>query len=79
MRTLRDFHCDSCGKEQERYIESDVNIVECTCGSTATRVIGMPRVSLDGTNPDFPGAYDRWARIREENARIKSKRSYHGE
>jgi len=36
----------------------------------------MPRVALDGTDPDFPGAYNKWATVREENRRIKGKRSY---
>ena len=76
MRTLRDFCCEYCGKVQERYVDSDVTIVMCSCAHEAKRVIGMPRVSLDGTDPSFPGAYSKWATTREQNARIKGKRSY---
>lgn len=78
-RMLRDFVCGSCGETIERYINSDIDKVSCECGGIANRIIGMPNVSLDGTDPDFPGAYSRWASVREDNARIKSKRSYHGE
>lgn len=75
-RILRDFHCGGCGKTTERFINSDKTWVQCDCGEVATRIIGMPRVALDGTDPGFPRAYDRWARIREDNAKLKSKRSY---
>lgn len=73
---MRDFRCHSCGKHTERFIDTETNHITCMCGNVATRIIGMPRVSLDGTDPGFPGAYDKWARIREDNARIKSKRSW---
>lgn len=73
---LRDFFCDVCGAEQERYVSSDTTRVPCKCGHEARRIIGMPRVSLDGTDPGFPGAYDRWATIRENNAAEKRKKSY---
>ena len=72
-RLLRDFECPSCGKHTERFVDTDQLEVECDCGALAKRVIGMPRVSLEGITGDFPGAHDRWARIREENARIKAK------
>lgn len=78
-RMLRDFVCRSCGDTLERFIDNNIEQITCECGGLADRIIGMPNVALDGTNPDFPGAYDKWARIREDNAKIKSKRSYHGE
>jgi hypothetical protein len=75
MRQLRDFRCEHCGAEQERYLEADVTHVICECGHTMTRLIGMPTVSLEGISGDFPGAANKWATIREqrhrENARKK--------
>jgi hypothetical protein len=80
MRTLRDFLCERCGIEEERYLDSTITQIVCPeCGHTMIRLIGMPKVSLDGTDPGFPGAYEKWANVREQNARVKSKRSYHGE
>jgi hypothetical protein len=70
-RLLRDFHCDSCGKDFEKFIDSTALVVTCDCGETANRVIGMPTVVLEGITGAFPGAHDRWARIREENAKQK--------
>ncbi len=74
MRLLRDFHCDDCGRDQERFIDTTIHYVDCECGGKAYKVIGMPHVSLEGITGAFPGAHDRWARIREENAKIKAKR-----
>ena len=76
MKTLRDYCCGKCGKQEERYAEMALDRYPCNCGGEMVRLIGMPKVMLDGTDAGFPGAYDKWARIREENARIKSKRSY---
>jgi DNA-directed RNA polymerase subunit RPC12/RpoP len=77
MRQLRDFLCHQCSKTTERYIDATESEVRCPhCGGVAIRIIGMPRVALDGTDPDFPGAYQKWATTREENRRIKGKRSY---
>ena len=51
--------------------------VVCKCGEYAYRVIGMPRVALDGTDPAYPSAYDRWANIREANRARYVKRGYY--
>ncbi len=35
------------------------------CNSMASFIISAPSISLDGTDPGFPGAYDKWARLHE--------------
>lgn len=75
MRLLHNFLCEHCGVEQERFIDAEITQVMCECGNTATRLIGMPRVSLDGTDPDFPSAYEHWANVREQNRAITAKRN----
>jgi len=75
MKVLRDYCCEKCGTIQERYIESQVVTVDCACGAIANRIVGTPHVSLDGTDPGFPGAYEKWARVREEHARMKGRRN----
>ena len=62
MKLLRDFCCETCGTVQERFIDGETLAVNCACGAIANRIIGMPRVALDGTDPSFPGAYDKWRR-----------------
>lgn len=77
MRTLRDFQCPFCTKITERLVEAEIETIACPCcESDAGQLIGMPTVRLEGVTGAFPGAHDRWARIREDNARIKAKKSY---
>lgn len=76
MKTMRDFLCDHCGKVTERLIDAKFLTIECPeCQGDAVEQISMPTIKLEGITGSFPGAADRWARIREENARIKAKRS----
>lgn len=75
MRLLRDFQCQVCADKSERYVDSETKTVECSCGNLAERIIGMPHVALDGTDPGFPGAYDKWARVREDRHKQIAKRS----
>ena len=79
MRLLRDFLCTRCGLTTEKYIDADIRTIECDCGHFSERVIGMPTVHLDGTDPGFPTAYAKWANVREQNRRVKTQRSYHEE
>lgn len=58
----------------ERYVDSKTQALNCDCGAIATRQMSMPTVKLDGISGDFPGAHMKWAKIREDNARIKAKR-----
>ena len=76
MRVINDFICGDCGTVTEKLVDTEYRTIECPeCGSNATLMQAMPTVRLDGTNPAFPGAYEKWARIREDNARIKAKRA----
>ncbi len=74
-RLLLDFHCPKCG-DIEKFVDSQSKSVECDCGTTAERRIGMPTVKLEGISGDFPDAHARWAKIREDNARIKARRNH---
>lgn len=42
------------------------NPITCSCGKEATFIVSCPSVQLDGTDPGFPGAYDKWARRHEK-------------
>lgn len=75
MRTIRDFLCSTCGTITEKLVDTDFRAIECPeCHGDAVEQLSMPTVRLEGVTGAFPGAHDRWARIREENARIKAKR-----
>lgn len=73
-RSMRDFLCKKCDEVTERYIDTTIEHIQCHCGATAHRMIGMPRIALEGITGAFPDAHERWARIREDNAKIKNKR-----
>ena len=76
MRTLRDFICGDCGQCVEKLVDVQFHSVECPdCQGTAMQQMGMPTVRLEGITGSFPGAVEKWARIREDNARIKAARS----
>ena len=76
MRTIRDFVCGDCGTRVEKLVSIEFKTIECPeCHGDATQQMGMPTVRLEGLSGDFPGAHSKWARIREDNARIKANRS----
>lgn len=74
MRRMFEHKC-SKGHITEALVDYEATEVLCECGEVATRIISTPRIALDGTNPNFVGAYDRWARVREEKAKIEAKRN----
>lgn len=76
MRVLNDYKCNSCGKVHERYIENTILVIDCDCGKEAVKTISIPMVTLDGTDPSFPGAYEKWANTREQNLKVQRKKSY---
>lgn len=65
---LYDFKCSECSTVEEKLVSSDVRKITCpNCQSlTMTRTISKPLIRLDGTDPGFPDAYDKWARQHEK-------------
>jgi hypothetical protein len=75
LRTLRDFVCGHCGTTTEKLVDTDFHNIECPeCQGDAVQIMGMPTVRLEGITGSFPGAAEKWARIREDNAKIKARR-----
>ena len=76
MRILNDFICSACGIVTEKLVDSEYRTIECPeCHGDAVLLQATPTVRLEGITGAFPGAADRWARIREDNARIKANRN----
>ena len=73
-KILRDFRCKVCDREYERFIDTGVHYIQCECGEKAHRLIGMPKVNLEGITGAFPDAHAKWAKVREDNARIKAQK-----
>jgi len=75
MRTLRDFRCENCGELVEKLVDTNMRVIDCPeCDGECLEQLSMPTVKLEGLSGAFPGAYNKWAQIREDNARIKAKR-----
>ena len=74
-----DFQCAD-GHRNEMFVEADVISMQCvTCGKIAQRMIAAPRCQLEGITGDFPGAADKWVRLRESKMKQEAKhRESHG-
>lgn len=71
---MYDFLCPDCGAKMEKLTKSDVVAITCDCGGLMQKQLSAPPVRLDGTDPSLPGAYDRWARVREQHAKVMAKK-----
>lgn len=69
MRVLYDYRCHSCDTRFEALENRGTNTVSCkVCSAPAHRVLTVPNFRLNGADPGFPTAYDRWARDHEKGA-----------
>ena len=72
---LYDFYCSKCHHGFEAFAKIKQTRVECPqCGGPAGRCVSLPRIKLDGTDPAFSTAYDQWARVHEQAAKVAYKR-----
>lgn len=71
-----DFKCNKCEEVIEKLTSYDTFAITCQCGGMMERQLSCPQIKLDGTDPSFPGAYDKWARTRNQDAKIQRKKSY---
>ena len=69
-----DFKCDKCGEVYEHLTSSDTVSMTCPCGGLAKKMISCPTIMLDGTDPGFPGAYDKWAKKMEKKNKQRWER-----
>lgn len=70
-----EFRCEA-GHFTEHYVDYETTSVVCnTCGGNAERIISTPRISLDGTDPVYVSAHEKWARTREQQRTIERKRN----
>lgn len=74
MRRMYEFKCSE-EHLTERFVDYETTIVDCECGKVANRIISSPRISLDGTDPIYVSAYDRWAKRHEEKTKQEVKRN----
>jgi hypothetical protein len=79
MKRIFEFVCPE-GHITERLVDSEVRTVLCSCFSEAERIVSAPQIKLEGITGAFPGAYDRWERVRAEKLAVERKqKASHGE
>lgn len=75
MLRVFDFQCPN-DHITEAFVNSDTREINCkVCGQPASRLVSTPRVSLEGTTGDFPGAAMQWERKRAEKIKAEQKAS----
>lgn len=67
---IYDFRCPK-DHVTEQLVEADTPHIRCKCGEEASRVISGVNFSLDGSDPAWPTAHDRWVREHESAGKIK--------
>lgn len=74
MRKLFEFSCEDF-HITERYVDDSIRTITCPCGKSADRIVSAPTVKLEGITGAFPGAYDRWERVRAEKLKQERKKN----
>ena len=70
MLMLYDFECSKCGHIQEALVRSYEREGRCLeCGARTDRIITPINFKLDGTDPAYPTAYDKWAKSHEKTGK----------
>lgn len=67
---LYDFECEACSFVFEDLVHNEVMALPCTsCGGKSDRLISAPRIDFlhMGLDPGFPGAYEKWAKVKTEH------------
>ena len=85
MPFLYDFYCSKCKQTFEAFAKMKEMQKECPgCGAKAGRSLSVPHFKLDGTDPAYSTAWDKWAKQHEDAAKRAYKRDdlggkYHGD
>lgn len=73
-RKLYDFKCSE-EHITESFVGDETTTIRCECGLVSNRIISPIRISLDGTDPVFVSAYDKWARRHEDKQKQEAKQN----
>jgi hypothetical protein len=73
-RRIFEFVCPD-GHISEYLVEDSTRNHTCFCGKSSERIVSAPQVKLEGITGSFPGAYDRWERVRKEKLAVERKQA----
>jgi hypothetical protein len=79
-KRMYEFMCPG-GHIAEQLTDSEVRYSVCPkCFHESERIISSPQIKLEGISGAFPGAYDKWERVRAEKLAVERKmKAIHGE
>ena len=63
-----DFRCLECEHKFEALVKPDDNPPCPKCLSFTKRLISAPTLAIPGTDPGFPGEYEKWEKKRRKKA-----------
>ena len=75
MRRMFEFVCED-GHISEALVDETIRELACrACGKHSTRIVSAVNMKLEGITGAFPGAYDRWERVRAEKQSQEAKKN----
>ena len=63
-----DFQCEECTHTFEDFVKPSYRPPCPECQGKTIRLVSSPTIALSGTDPDFPGEYEKWERKRKQKA-----------
>jgi hypothetical protein len=75
MKRIFEFACPN-GHITEQLQDDTIRHIHCPqCEFVAQRIVSAPQVKLEGITGAFPGAYERWERVRAEKLKEERKKN----
>jgi hypothetical protein len=75
MKRMYEFMCAD-GHVSEHLIDDSLRTALCKeCGDNAIRILSTPRIALEGITGAFPGAADKWVKVRAERLKQEQKKA----
>lgn len=74
---IYEYRCVTCNKEFEKMVpmRERTSSQRCpVCNGESLFTVSAPRISLDGTDPGFPTAWDGWRKKRQQHMKAERKR-----
>lgn len=69
-----DFRCRKCDLKSEQFVKPDIQQMSCpNCDGTMVRCISAPSIKLPGTDPAFPGEWNKWEKARSKRQKEDAK------
>ena len=71
MKVIKDFMCPKCDAFEKLVDNTDSETTCPNCGDHSPVVYHSMRFKLDGTDPGFPSAYDKWEKDHIKASQVK--------